>query len=149
MSRNSTLTRQQARNLRKLASVLDRTPARLHDQGSWVEPAKEPCGTVCCALGLAALSGAFSDQGLGYGVQKPNGSWALTVEDAFKSLNARIRYRGELHPIRNGERRDFDDVGVELFGEDSYDRVFMRTGLNKPETVRALRAYASEYKGKL
>ena len=62
------------RRLLKLAGMLEADAANKKgikfDMGSWgtVKNPSEPlsCGTSACAMGLAALSGAFKRQGLGY-----------------------------------------------------------------------------------
>lgn len=65
-----------AERLLKLAALLEKdakTPKGIKfDMGTWgdIRNPKKPlsCGTTACAMGLAALSGAFAKDGLGYTV---------------------------------------------------------------------------------
>lgn len=64
-----------------------------------VEEVKLDCGTTACAMGLAALSGAFKRQGLGAELFPGHFSGNTTM----------------IETTMHGKTVDFDDAAVELF----------------------------------
>lgn len=107
------------------------------------------CGTVCCALGWAAMSGQFEDQGLSYAVRgfldlhKP-----LTDEDY---VIARTTHE-ETQLLRNGYTPEatvdgkiveWADAGIKLFGEHATANIFYHGGILGREAVRRLREVAA------
>lgn len=71
------------KRLLKLADLLEKDANRVDgikfDLGMWGritdDTAEISCGTTACACGLAAMSGAFAKQGLGYKPESPGSDW--------------------------------------------------------------------------
>ncbi len=113
-----------ASNCEKLADFLEGIPESNHCQRAWfADTHLGDCRTVGCALGWAVMSGIFP--GLQYAQPDP-----LTIV-----------------PIVNAKARSFDfDIGEDFFGLAVYERVFLRTRLDKEETVHALRKLAKDHR---
>lgn len=101
---------QQRKNRELLADFLDNDMNdKQFNMGTWARPADNPCGTVGCALGWAAMSGMIP--GLG---------WNYNPDDMHK----RPAYR-DIVPIVGGKVQDWDDVGAAFFGETTHHNVFI------------------------
>lgn len=86
------------------------------DLGTWGESQKDTpvavaCHTTACAMGLAALSGAFARQGLTYKVSK------VSEGDKFLALRQYIN-------IRHGDFVD-DEAAASLFGIEMHEAVWL------------------------
>lgn len=122
-----------ANNADKLANLLETVPDEQHDQKHWVIQGPE-CGTLCCAMGWATVSGQF--EGLEVNSQKN------TIRDDVE-INGR-RYNG-ITPegaILNGREASFEEAATHLFGILVTDDVFMRTSTPKQTVINQLRKYA-------
>lgn len=142
-------TKLQRENCAKLADLLETVPAKQFDMSLWAsfDPDSQPeaghsCGTVGCAMGWAAVSGQFQDQGLSYGLQFDDSEgqtrWALTRHEVNKG------YKDGYEPecIFKGELIDFDDAGLEVFGEQAVNDVFLCIKITQKEAVTRLRLLA-------
>lgn len=90
-------TEKQKKNRLKLADMLEH---RVTDKQFNMATFSNDCGTVGCALGIAALSGEFKELG-----------WN------------RDRY-GKISPVVRGTFQEWDRVGAAFFGKATMDDVF-------------------------
>lgn len=112
------------RRLLKLADLLEADAKRKRgvqfDLGTWGEfDSGEPavsCNTTACAMGLAALSGAFARQGLGYRTRKPYGpdEEGGSIDITFKGAGDDMKATVALFGIHYAE-------AAWLFTPDAYD----------------------------
>ena len=106
------------RRLLKLADLLEADAANKKgmkfDLNAVAEPSTDKskmpavdCGTTGCAMGLAAVSGAFRRAGLGFKIHPdPSGPWEISLS-------------------MEGVSVDFDEAAMELFDIDSYSAEYL------------------------
>ena len=116
-------------NHRKLIDIMKEVPNNQHDQGTWGEYDPDVltekqvnqaphCGTTCCALGWAGVSGEFD----GLGVFATDGHIEPTINNSDQYVI------------------DWDEVGVGYFGGVTFRSVFMDTGSRREKVIEKLEA---------
>lgn len=86
------------------------------------EPVKLNCGTQACAMGLAAISGAFQRQGLSY----------------------KIRRSGAIETTFDGRLKMYDSAAMALFDISRRQANFLFTPASYPENEMSLRGADAE-----
>lgn len=122
-----------ADNCEKLARIITSQQAIHFDMGDW--GAKSPehdCGTVGCALGIAAMSGQFD--GLQYRID-------IRAYVDLKSTNHQ-----NIEPVVNGHTYNWFSAGETFFGRAAYHKVFVGDYTSRRSVARALRECAKEYR---
>lgn len=152
MSGYKNTTSQQRENCGRLADYLEKVlPTGKFKMRDWVKIDHDEggnfCGTTCCAMGWAAMSGQFKDQGLGYGVQGqlPEQVGSNAVSNAQSAHEEQLFFeQGFLpFPTINGIPSDWSRAGVKVFGEDAMYSVFAQGYLTGHNAIQRLRHIAS------
>jgi|GEM_PF-6331632 len=113
-------------NLLKTADLLESLPNSRHSQkGFGIAPSEHSCGTVGCALGLAAMYNIID--GLQYRVSENR-----SEEGAHHILS-----------VVNGEASTWRKAAYIFFGDDA-GYVFYNTTATKKQTIAALRSVAKQ-----
>lgn len=92
-------------------------PSNLDKEFRSVEDVKLDCGTIACAMGLAAISGKFKKQGLDY--KLPLDGW-----------------NDQIYTKWNGRRKGYDRIAVLLFGITHDQANYLFTPWTYPITKR-------------
>lgn len=104
-------------NCAKLSDILEKLPARQHDQRRWASTDEHTCRTTGCAMGWAAMSGQIENL-------------SSEVED------------GRVYCLSDGKEVSWDAAAIQHFGPAVYHQVFLDLESNKKDIVRQLRVQA-------
>lgn len=117
-----------ANNCRRLADMLEH---RVKDEQFNMRHFTKNCGTIGCALGLAALSGEFRDQGLGWHpVRKTVGM--NCIPETMAAFN---KGKAEAMPTLHGCIVYWEEAGEEVFGEKAFNSVLLCTNPRSRQQV--------------
>lgn len=123
-------------NAAKLADVLRDLPDEQHNQSLWGMQGHS-CGTVGCAMGWAAMSRQFLDQGLDFKFSDKDPLMAAlrSVYNAEKGLTF----------IYKGKENNLSAAIHDLFGPEIRADVFLNTYRSKQATIDRLMRYAEAH----